>query len=83
MGVIRNSSKWEKVPVVYQTDGMKNGAGLLIHLVQSILPWINLCPLDGGDIVAPPPTGNGTGDYVDINQPTNDTWWLEGNRVTI
>ena len=39
-------------------------------------------PLEGGTI-APPPTGNGSGDHVDIAQPTNGSWWLEGSRVTI
>ncbi len=39
-------------------------------------------PLDGVDVVIPPPS-NGTGDHVDISQPTNGSWWLEGNRVTI
>ena len=39
-------------------------------------------PLDGGDVIIPPPS-NGTGDHVDISQPTNGSWWLEGNRVTI
>jgi hypothetical protein len=39
-------------------------------------------PLEGG-VIAPPPTGNGSGDHVDISLPTNGSWWLEGSRVTI
>ena len=39
-------------------------------------------PLEGG-VIAPPPTGNGSGDHVDISQPTNGSWWMEGSRVTI
>ena len=39
-------------------------------------------PLEGG-VITPPPSGNGSGDHVDISQPTNGSWWMEGNRVTI
>ncbi len=41
-------------------------------------------PLEAnGDIITPPPTGNGSGDHVDMSKPTNGTWWIEGNFVRI
>ena len=41
-------------------------------------------PLEAnGDIITPPPSGNGTGDHVDMSKPTNGTWWIEGNFVRI
>ena len=41
-------------------------------------------PLEAnGDIITPPPSGNGSGDHVDMSKPTNGTWWIEGNFVRI
>ena len=41
-------------------------------------------PLEAnGDIITPPPTGNGSGDHVDMSKPVNGTWWIEGNFVRI
>ena len=40
-------------------------------------------PLEGGSIIAPPPSGNGSGDHVTINSPENGSWWIEGDRVRI
>lgn len=86
MDVIRNSSEIREKGSSSVSDRWheKWGFGLIDASCAIDFALDKTCtPLDGGDIVAPPPTGNGTGDYVDINQPTNGTWWLEGNRVTI
>ena len=41
-------------------------------------------PLDGGGgVVPPPPTGNGTGDHVTMEKPTNGSWWIEDDRARI
>ena len=40
-------------------------------------------PLEGGGVINPPPTGNGTGDHVTMETPTNGTWWIEGDRARI
>mgnify|MGYP006090960745 FL=1 len=40
-------------------------------------------PLEGGGGVTPPPTGNGSGDHVDMSKPSNGSWWIEGNFVRI
>ena len=40
-------------------------------------------PLEGGSTIAPPPSGNGSGDHVTINSPENGSWWIEGDRVRI
>ena len=40
-------------------------------------------PLEGGGIITPPPTGNGTGDHVTMEAPNNGTWWIEGDRSRV
>jgi subtilisin family serine protease len=40
-------------------------------------------PLEGGGTVAPPPSGNGTGDHVTVDQPINGSWWIEGDRERV
>jgi subtilisin family serine protease len=42
-------------------------------------------PLEGGGgpVDPPPPTGNGTGNDVNINYPNNGTWLVEGDMVRI
>ena len=85
--IIRNSSEVQQ-DKPSQTDvsdrwNDKWGFGLIDASCAIDLALNKLCtPLDGGDIIIPPPS-NGSGDHVEISQPTNGTWWLEGNRVTI
>jgi subtilisin family serine protease len=38
---------------------------------------------DNGGIITQPPSGNGTGDYVDMSKPNNGSWWIEGNFVRV
>ena len=33
----------------------------------------------GGSITTPPPTGNGSGDHVNMSRPLNGSWWIEGD----
>ena len=33
----------------------------------------------GGSITTPPPTGNGSGDDVNMSRPLNGSWWIEGD----
>ena len=41
-------------------------------------------PLEGGGgVIDPPPTGNGSGDHVTTEKPSNGTWWIEGDRSRI
>ena len=40
-------------------------------------------PLEDGGDIPPPPTGNGSGDHVDMSKPNNGSWWIEGNFVRI
>jgi len=40
-------------------------------------------PLEDNGGVTPPPTGNGSGDHVDMSKPSNGSWWIEGNFVRI
>ena len=85
--IIRNSSEIQQ-DKPSQTDvsdrwNDKWGFGLIDASCAIDLALNKPCtPLDGGDIVIPPPS-NGSGDHVDISKPTNGSWWLEGNRVTI
>ena len=40
-------------------------------------------PLEDNGGVTPPPTGNGSGDHVEMSKPSNGSWWIEGNFVRI
>ena len=41
-------------------------------------------PLEGGgDIITPPPSGNGTGDHITMTKPSNGSWWIEGDFARI
>ncbi|MEC7229156.1 MAG: S8 family serine peptidase [Candidatus Thermoplasmatota archaeon] len=86
MDVIRNSSETRDKPANTVSDRWheKWGFGLIDASCAIDLALNQPCTaLEDTGVVAPPPSGNGTGDYVIINQPTNNTWWLEGNTATI
>ncbi|MEC8540407.1 MAG: S8 family serine peptidase [Candidatus Thermoplasmatota archaeon] len=86
MDVIRNSSEIRDKPANTVSDRWheKWGFGLIDASCAIDLALNQPCTaLEDTGVVAPPPSGNGTGDYVIINQPTNNTWWLEGNTATI
>ena len=86
MDVIRNSSETREKAANTVSDRWheKWGFGLIDASCAIDLALDQPCtPLEDTGVVNPPPSGNGSGDYVDISQPSNDTWWLEGNRVTI
>ncbi|MBK70932.1 MAG: hypothetical protein CMB43_00655 [Euryarchaeota archaeon] len=86
MDVIRNSSEIRDKPANTVSDRWheKWGFGLIDASCAIDLALDQPCtPLEDTGVVAPPPSGNGSGDYVTINQPSNNTWWLEGNTATI
>ena len=86
MDVIRNSSEIRDKAANTVSDRWheKWGFGLIDASCAIDFALDQPCtPLDGNGTITPPPSGNGTGDYVSISQPSNNTWWLEGNRVTI
>ncbi len=86
MDVIRNSSEIRDKPANTVSDRWheKWGFGLIDASCAIDLALDQPCTaLEDTGVVAPPPSGNGTGDYVSIEQPTNNTWWLEGNTATI
>jgi len=85
--IIRNSSEFQqdKASETSVSNRWNNewGFGLIDASCAIDMALDKPCtPLEGG-VVAPPPSGNGSGDHVDISQPTNDSWWMEGSRVTI
>ena len=86
MDVIRNSSEIRDKPANTVSDRWheKWGFGLIDASCAIDLALNQPCTaLEDTGVVAPPPSGNGSGDYVTINQPSNNTWWLEGNTATI
>ena len=86
MDVIRNSSEIRDKPANTVSDRWheKWGFGLIDASCAIDFALDQPCtPLEDTGVVNPPPSGNGSGDYVSINQPSNDTWWLEGNTATI
>ena len=86
MDVIRNSSEIRDKPADTVSDRWheKWGFGLIDASCAIDLALDQPCTaLEDTGIVAPPPSGNGSGDYVSISQPSNNTWWLEGNTATI
>ena len=86
MDVIRNSSEIRDKPANTVSDRWheKWGFGLIDASCAIDLALDQPCTaLEDTGVVAPPPSGNGSGDYVTINQPSNNTWWLEGNTATI
>ena len=85
--IIRNSSEIQQDKAsetsVSNRWNDKWGFGLIDASCAIDLALNKPCtPLEGGTI-APPPSGNGSGDHVDISQPNNGSWWMEGSRVTI
>ena len=86
MDVIRNSSEIRDKPANTVSDRWheKWGFGLIDASCAIDFALNQPCtPLEDTGVVTPPPSGNGSGDYVSISQPANDTWWLEGNTATI
>ena len=86
MDVIRNSSELRDKPANTVSDRWheKWGFGLIDASCAIDFALNQPCtPLEDTGVVNPPPSGNGSGDFVSISQPSNDTWWLEGNTATI
>ena len=86
MDVIRNSSEIRDKPANTISDRWheKWGFGLIDASCAIDFALDQPCtPLEDTGVVNPPPSGNGSGDFVSISQPSNDTWWLEGNTATI
>ncbi len=86
MDVIRNSSELREKPANTVSDRWheKWGFGLIDASCAIDFALDQPCtPLEDTGVVNPPPSGNGSGDYVSISQPSNDTWWLEGDTATI
>ncbi len=86
MDVIKNSSEVRDEPAKTVSDRWheKWGFGLIDASCAIDFALNQPCtPLEDSGVVNPPPSGNGSGDFVTINQPSNNTWWLEGNTATI
>ena len=87
MDVIRNSSEIRDKPANTVSDRWheKWGFGLIDASCAIDYALDQPCtPFEDDGSNAPPPTNeNGSGDFVMISQPSNNTWWLEGNSVTI
>ena len=85
--ILRNSSEQRgsaSEPSVSDRWNSDWGFGLIDASCAIDMALNRACtPLEGGDGVAPPPTGNGSGDHVTISKPTNGSWWIEGDRTRI
>jgi len=85
--ILRNSSEQRgsaSEPSVSDRWNSDWGFGLIDASCAIDMALNRACtPLEGAGVVAPPPTGNGSGDHVTINNPSNGSWWVEGDRERI
>jgi len=86
--IMRNSSEIRQdkssEPGVSDRWNNKWGFGLIDASCAIDMALDKPCtPLEGNGGVTPPPSGNGSGDHVEITQPNNGSWWLESNRIKI
>jgi subtilisin family serine protease len=86
--ILRNSSEQRgsaSEPSVSQRWNDEWGFGLIDASCAIDMALEKACtPLeDNGGIINQPPTGNGTGDYVDMSKPNNGSWWIEGDFVRV
>jgi len=86
--ILRNSSEQRGVASESSISNRWNdkwGFGLIDASCAIDMALQRSCtPLEGGGgIIDPPPSGNGSGNDVSINYPSNGTWLIEGDMVRI
>jgi len=85
--IIRNSSEQRgsaSEPSVSDRWNDEWGFGLIDASCAIDMVLEKACtPLEDNGEVTPPPSGNGSGDHVEMSKPSNGSWWIEGNFVRI